>query len=414
MAQGDHPRIVIGNPLDRPGTQSPHEPDQAILAPDARVPAEWVAAKGHAGQRGEKIAPVACPHDFLDQHGHSLVVVKQAHTPAVGQCVRADHAGIDSRDRVHQFGKIAVGCALTRQEVAVVLAGKGEAKVVLQETGGAHDDRRIPYLVEQTAEPVLDVFREIAAYVRLSQLGIVSADLVQALVLLVHKGNQVVEGLEVIEDVRSDKVRVGNGDAFAQCWVRFCPKPLHDLPGQHHPSRFAPDLASPDPSMTNLFEIVDSEKLPRQAHKVKLVAEHTFGQNDDHLLQVMLYLGLSLRFIALILLTESKEHRPGCQLGIERKHKVLVLHLRIDHFLDDVVQECGWAVVRKVKVAEVVPNGGQTLSPGVRVLVYQRIAQSLPDLRLSGLVPQFFLKVLWRDDASPKDLLAHSLPDLLG
>ena len=77
---------------------------------------------------------------FLDKDGHALVIIIQPLNLTVEEGIRAKHAGIDLGDGSKQLGQIFFCCALVRQKEAVVLAGEGAAKVILQQTGGAHND----------------------------------------------------------------------------------------------------------------------------------------------------------------------------------------------------------------------------------------------------------------------------------
>ena len=90
-------------------------------------------AKRDSGQGRKVEALVAVADDSLDQDGHTLVIVEQTHTLSIGDGVGADHTGIDGSNGTHQRRQVFVQRALVGQEKGIVLAGKGEPKVVLEQ-----------------------------------------------------------------------------------------------------------------------------------------------------------------------------------------------------------------------------------------------------------------------------------------
>jgi len=133
MGEGDHARVVVGDAIHRPRAQPGHHAQQAVLAADARTPAEGVAAEAHAGHRREVVAAVALAFHLLDQDGHALVEVEQAGLGAVDQRVRVERAGVDAQHGLRRVAQVFLQRALVGQEVAVVLAGERCVEAVLQQ-----------------------------------------------------------------------------------------------------------------------------------------------------------------------------------------------------------------------------------------------------------------------------------------
>ena len=76
LAGRNHDRVVVGDPVDRPGAQSGHDPHQPVGGLDATRPAEFVAAEGYPGKGREKILPDPLAHHLLDHDAHLLVEIQ--------------------------------------------------------------------------------------------------------------------------------------------------------------------------------------------------------------------------------------------------------------------------------------------------------------------------------------------------
>src|SRR5690606_5964531 len=111
--------------------------------------------------------------------------------------------------------QILLLAGLVGTEIALVLARKAMAEVVLQETGGADDDGCLAYLVQNLAKLLDDGRGEIALQMLLDDPRILLANLVQRPVLLIHDVIEVILPPELVDHVGAQKVGVRDGDLLA-------------------------------------------------------------------------------------------------------------------------------------------------------------------------------------------------------
>ena len=197
---------------------------------------------------------------------------------------------------------------------------------------------------------------------------------------MVHKADQIVDRLKVVKDVGPNKKGLWNSDQVTQLRVQLRTKALDDLPRQHHTGRLAADLATANPSLPDGLEVADGQELACQAHIVQLIAEHALGEDNNHFLEVVLDFGLFFGRIAFVFITEGKEHRPGRQLWVKAQQDVLIGRSRIDHLVNDLLDQIWRTVVGKVEIGQVVADDFQPLLPGIGSFFYQWIVHSLADL----------------------------------
>ncbi len=93
-------RIVVRKPVHRPSSEAGNDPQKAVLATDARRPAELVVAEADACEGGKKVWPYPLPHHLLDQDAHLLVEVQKAPARPVLDGVGIEHRSVDLGDGV--------------------------------------------------------------------------------------------------------------------------------------------------------------------------------------------------------------------------------------------------------------------------------------------------------------------------
>ena len=157
-----HHAREVADAVHRVRAQAEHEAEQAVLARMRAIPAVVVARERHARHGGEEVAAVPRPDDRLDHDGHALVVIDQVVPAAVGDRVRAEHAGVDLGDGGQQARAAAPRASpWFGEEQALVDAGERRAEAVLEQAGGAHDQRHLAPAGQLGAEAVGDARREL-------------------------------------------------------------------------------------------------------------------------------------------------------------------------------------------------------------------------------------------------------------
>ena len=185
VAQADHARVVVGHPLDRACAQAGDDAHESLFTLEPRRPQEGVTAKAYARQGWEEVTLVFAAFDLLQDDRHALVVVDQAHLASIEQRVGAEDAGVDLRGRPHQVAQVLLARALVGTEDAFIFPCKGRADVVLQQAGGAHDQRCVAHVVEQAVELRDHAVGETTVGEALRQGRVVLDDLLRRLVFLV-------------------------------------------------------------------------------------------------------------------------------------------------------------------------------------------------------------------------------------
>jgi len=350
---------------------------------------------------------------LLDDDGHAFVVVDQAHLATVEQRIGVEHAGVDLGDRPLQIGQILLWRALVGAEDALVFAGKGGVDVVLQQAGGAHDQRRLVHPDQQLRQFRDDALGETPLRETLGQVLIVGDDLLRRLVFLVQMVQQAVDLQKFIEHIRADEEGLGDQQPLGLPADRLGLGAVQDLPGQHHAGGLAADLAPADAMAADVVQISHAEEAPGDADEGQLIADHGLDQHGANLLEVVA-VGLPLgRRQRLILLALGKEHVPGRQLRVEA-HGQLIPTLAADLRLDHLAQQTRRQVMAKVEVGQLVTNPPLAALPHLRSLLPVGIVESLALLGLPGLVLHLLLEHLARQEAARENLLTHAPADAIG
>ena len=188
LAGGDEDRVVVADPVDGARPEPRNEPDEAVLAPDPRRPAELVVREGDAGERREKVPPDARADDLLDHDPHLLVDVEETALGAVLDRVGAEDRGVDLGNGVHERRETLLLRTLVREEEALVLAGERGPDAVLEEARAADDDRPLLEVVEGDGQTLQDLRGEVAVLEDLDDVRVLSPHLVDLEVLAVVRG----------------------------------------------------------------------------------------------------------------------------------------------------------------------------------------------------------------------------------
>ncbi len=401
-----HARIIIGHAIHRPRAQPGDQAQQPILTADARTPAERIAAEADPGYRREVVAAMALAFHLLDQDGHALVEVDQAHLGAVDQRIGVERAGVDTQHSLRRIAQVLFQRALVRQEVAFVLAGERCIEAVFQQAGGAEDQRRLAYLFQQLAQLVQDILGYAGAGIGRVDLGIIGDDLLRREVLLIHVTEEIVQFFDLVEHIRADVPRFRDADFLRReaAGLRIL---LEQLPGQQHPGGLAADLAAPDAMIADVTQVGHGEDFPRQPGKLQVIADHGLDQHNLDLPQVMLHLEEFLPRQSLVTFTLGKEHIPGRDLRVKGQAELAIRDALGDDPGHDLLKERVRQVVGEVKIGQVVTDGADAGVPFARAFFRKGIMQSLAMLRLDGFLVDFLLKVLVADDPAREQLLTH-------
>ena len=238
----------------------------------------------HTNGLNEKPTPATCGKeqiavqlagDALDEQGHLLVAVEQTVMQTIAQAFLAHGAGIDRAHRVHECLQALLGRALIGEEDAFVFAGEGVAVVVLQQAAGAHDQRRLPKVLQHFHELLLDVVGKRAGENLLP--GFFGALQIEVEILLAAAQPPAAVLHQVsVKHVRADVERVV---AFQQ-FLPFRVGLLQDGPRQQHAERLAADQARADHPLHDFHQVRQIEILLGQLLE-SLVARH------DHLHQAI-------------------------------------------------------------------------------------------------------------------------------
>ncbi len=355
----------------------------------------------------------ALPHHPLDQDRHALVVVDQILLLAVDHRVGGEQAGVDLLDRAGQGLEVGGGGALVGAEEAVILAGEGDAEVVLQQGGGAHDQRRVAHLLQDQAQPVAEGLGDATHHVLAQDPRVLLLDLLVGHVLEVDRVTEVVGLEELIEHVAAQEVGVGHPHHISEVDGVVLVGAVEDRLGQHHPPGLAADLAPADAAPVDRLEVTGREVVLGDLDEGELVAEHPLGQHDDDLSQVVPQGVPLLRGGGLDLLGLGEEHLPGGDLRVEREEDAIAGRRPLvrQHLLHDAHEVGVREVQREVKLGQGRLDPREALLPVVLALLGQRIVEALPPLRLDRLVADLVLQRTDVDDAAVVEFLAHPTTD---
>ena len=87
----------------------------------------------------------------LDQHSDTFIVIHQAFLVTVEQGIGIQAGGVDPGDGICETGKVFCGCALVGTKDTIVFPGEGCTETILQQAGGAYNQRAFSGLVQELA-----------------------------------------------------------------------------------------------------------------------------------------------------------------------------------------------------------------------------------------------------------------------
>jgi hypothetical protein len=160
MTNGDHPGIVVADPVHRPCPEAEDKTDHPPRGIDPVGPGIEVSGEGHPGETGEEELLVGYPGDPLNEDRHLLVALAQSPGAAVGQGVGIQGARIDEFHRPEKGLQPLLRRPLVCAIFAVVLSGKGVTEVVLEQAARTGDDRRLPEVGEHIPKLLHDLRRK--------------------------------------------------------------------------------------------------------------------------------------------------------------------------------------------------------------------------------------------------------------
>jgi hypothetical protein len=225
---------------------------------------------------GEVVAD-ARADDLLDHDPHLLGDVEEPPLGAVLERGGPEDRGVDLGDGVHERREPVLLRTLVREEEALVLAGEGRPRAVLQEARAAHDDGAFLEVVERDGEPLDDLGRELAVLEDLDDVRVLAADLVDLEVLPVDDVLEVVVRDEVDDAVRRDVPGLRDPDVLERLGVLL--RLADDLHGEEEPAALSSHLPvarrGADDPPRQLEEVGDLDVVLGDADELELVGQET-------------------------------------------------------------------------------------------------------------------------------------------
>ena len=204
VAHGNHPGVVIPDPVHRPCTQTEDETDHPLRGVDPVRPGVEVPGKGDAGKAREEVLFTGRPGDALDQDRHLLVALAQPPGAAVGQRVRVQGARVDQLHGAQKRLQPLLRRPLVRAVFAAVLPGECVAEAVLQQTARTGDDRRLAEVGKHVPELLQDLRRKLPGKETLLHIGELLVGDARGAGELEAQAEEVVVHQEGEKDIRAD------------------------------------------------------------------------------------------------------------------------------------------------------------------------------------------------------------------
>ncbi len=398
--------VVVAQAVDGARAQARHDAHEAVLAVDARRPAELVEAERHAAKRRQEVAADLRADHFLDHDAHLLVEIKQAAFGAVLDGVRAERARIDLGDRVAHRGQPVALAAAVREEQALVLPREGRPDSVLQQAGASDDERLVADVVESDGQALHDLLRQLRVLERLDDVRVFLPDLLDLEILAVVDVLQVVVVEERQQAVRRDVPRLRHLEAADGVGVLL--RPPHDVVREQEAGALAPQLAARagrrDHALHDVAEVVHVQIVLRRVDVLEVVGQeaaherhaqpdqHGTGQllvRDSHALKPLEGVG------------DLGERRALVLDGLHEEPAPVVLHPLLDDVHDLVVsQVAGRDAKGRVRHAH------QRVAPGpLEGAVFVR------HLPVPLVRAEVFEQVLRLVDAGPHEVVDHPARD---
>lgn len=241
IIERDDAGVVEEDAIDGAGAEAEDEAYHPRTRVGLGAPDIEIGRVGHPGcMREEQVAAVIARHT-LNENRHLLVALDQVAVHAIGQRILRDRGGIDSENGLLEGLQPLVGRTMVDTEDGVVFAGECVAIVVLQQRRRAHDDRRLPEILEHAHELLTDACRELAAPDHLAQLGGRRQITLRGLVFGPQAPPPVGDQIG-IEEVSAEKERI----VWLHPIAEIGPVILEHRARDQHADRFAADRARAD------------------------------------------------------------------------------------------------------------------------------------------------------------------------
>ena len=276
VADGDHPGIVVSDPVHRPRPEAEDETDHPLRGIDPVGPGIEVPGEGHPGQAGEEVLLVGHPGDPLNEDRHLLVALAQPPGAAVGQGVGIQGARVDELHRAQKGLQPLLRRSLVCAVFAVVLPGKGVPEAVLEQAARTGDDRRLAEVGEHVPELLHDLRRKPSGEKALLHLRKFLVRNARGAGELKAESEEVVVHQEGKKDVRPDvEGVVGLEDLRKVDLSRFRDE---DPPGEEHPRRLPADPSRTDEAVPDGEEIVERDVVIDETAELRMGPDHHPGE----------------------------------------------------------------------------------------------------------------------------------------
>ena len=276
VAHGDHPGVIVSDPVHRPGAQAEDQADHAPGRVDPVRPGIGVPGEGHAGQAREEELFVRRPGNALDEDRHLLVAFAQIPGAAVGHGVRVQGAGVNEFHGAKKRIEPLLRRPLVGAVFAAVLAGKGVPEAVLQQAAGAGDDRRLAEVGQHVPELFHDLRRKPPGEEALLHLRELLVGDVCGAGELEAQAEEVVVHEEGEENIRADVEGVVGLENLREVdLARFREQ---YPPGDEHPRRLPADPPRTDETVPDGEEIVEREIGVHQAVELGMRSRSSSGR----------------------------------------------------------------------------------------------------------------------------------------
>ena len=296
----------------------------------------------------------------LNEDANAFIIICQFFVMTIHQRIGIQDAGIDIRNGFDQRRQPRVVVTLIRQEDTFIFPGKGSSKVIFQQTGRADDQRAGFRFGENAVEVVDDLSRKLSPGKIRAQHGIVRAHLVFGFIFLVVPMNKIIEGQEVVKNIRTKIIRNGKPEALTK-FRRSCL--FEHAHREQHSRRLAANLPAADLAHANIPQVFHFEPLTCDLDVLQLVANHRADEDGFQFLQT--------RFIALTFLRRHgfdhlrllKKHILRRKLRVEPDELHIGIAAFRQHLADDVFKFLIRQVVSKIKIGQRIADAQQALLP---------------------------------------------------